>query len=686
MQAVARDGAAPELPGTGGGLQPPDDLVEHGEGLGHAPRRVPLEEPGPRPASLHGQRQRAWLGRQHAPRRGGPAPLVAQSPEQRVEQPVERSPGRPEQPAHLEHGDARGALADVVPYDLQQALDQRRAHRRGVLGQRVGEHDGVAARVDAVEVVGPDEGPRDRLVQAEGPHRLPDVAIGTLGGREATGDPGQRQGRRDAVVAVQAGDLLGDVGGAADVGAPRRWGDRQLVVGLLDGAAEVAQQLGLARRVRLVVQPEEPADPARRHRDAGTCHVRAAVAADPAVGRGAHVLDELDRTGAGPFGTGGVDAPLEPGGRLGDQAEPTRGAADRRRVPRRRLEHHRGGVVGDLGRGTTHDPAQAHRTLGVRDDQVIGMQVALDVVQGRQDLALAGPAHAQLGAGQGGQVVGVHGLAELEHDQVGHVDERADGPDPALGEALPYPPGRRVGQLQVLQRPRHELRAPVEGLDGHGHVAPGYRRGDLGQPYRSGAGEGGDLTGDPEDREVVAAVGHDLDVDDRLPQRHQVVDVDPQRRGRVQDHDAAVVVAELELAGRGQHAVGRDAPDLARAELEPRDRPADLGVDHDVVDLEVPRAADQLDLVVAVGDPHDLQLVRVGVGFAVQHAGGHDVAGAGARGQHPVDLQPGAADELDELVEVHGHVDELGEPGQRDPHEAALLAVAAMGGWGVRSG
>ena len=69
--------------------------------------------------------------------------------------------------------------------------------------------------------------------------------------------------------------------------------------------------------------------------------------------------------------------------------------------------------------------------VAVADQQVVGGERALDVVEGHQRLAVAGPAHPEPAAPHLGQVVGVVGLAQLEHHVVGHVDDELIGRMPS---------------------------------------------------------------------------------------------------------------------------------------------------------------------------------------------------------------------------------------------------------------
>ena len=108
--------------------------------------------------------------------------------------------------------------------------------------------------------------------------------------------------------------------------------------------------------------------------------------------------------------------------------------------PRRLQRHGRRGVV-DLGVGAAHDPGDPDRAVGgVADEEVRWRQLAGHVVQRGQRLALAGEADPEARRiAQRSQVVGVVGLAELEHDVVADVDDVVDRAHPGRRQPLGHP-------------------------------------------------------------------------------------------------------------------------------------------------------------------------------------------------------------------------------------------------------
>ena len=269
----------------------------------------------------------------------------------------------------------------------------------------------------------------------------------------------------------------------------------------------------------------------------------------------------------------GVGALLEPGRRLGPQAEPPRGPGDGDGQEPRHLEQDVGGGAGDLGVGATHHAGDADRpVLAVADQQVVGGERALDVVEGHEVSPSCArrtrkppPAHL-------GQVVGVVGLAQLEHHVVGHVDHvligrmprrvsrramhRVGVADRHAAEDPGHEPPAQVGVDDLDPRPARCRSAGTSSTTGSGS--------ENGTPSRAARSRA-----TPGDRHGVGSVGVDLEVVEH-------VGLDAERLGdrradrqvpAGEDEDAGVVVAQAELARRAEHPVGPLAPQLPAADL-----------------------------------------------------------------------------------------------------------------------
>ena len=209
---------------------------------------------------------------------------------------------------------------------------------------------------------------------------------------------------------------------------------------------------------------------------------------------------------------------LEPKARLAAQRVSCRGPADRDRIEDGRLDDDRGRPLPDLARGTAHDAGDGQWPARVGDQQGVPGQVAPDVIERLE--ALSGPCQpdADRALCDGCTVEHVDRLAELEHHVVAGIDDVGD-------RALP---GGRQAKLDVERRrpddhavdpAAHEAAAQPGVFDGHGDVFAGAvtRAQDLdsGQSER-GAGRGRDLARQADDRERVAAIRLDVDVEDDI--------------------------------------------------------------------------------------------------------------------------------------------------------------------------
>src|SRR5690606_758503 len=123
------------------------------------------------------------------------------------------------------------------------------------------------------------------------------------------------------------------------------------------------------------------------------------------------------------------------------------------------LDDDLGGAVGDLRLQAAHGAGHGDRPRPVGDEDVDGVEVAHDVVERLQPLALQRPPHHDLA----GELVGVEGvqrLAELQHEVVGDVDGQRHrthaGPDEPGAH-----PQRRLGlRVEPGDLAQHE---PVAG-------------------------------------------------------------------------------------------------------------------------------------------------------------------------------------------------------------------------------
>ena len=82
-------------------------------------------------------------------------------------------------------------------------------------------------------------------------------------------------------------------------------------------------------------------------------------------------------------------------------------------------------------------PAMPVGLLAIADENRLGVELALDAVEGGHLLALAGGADDQLAAGDLVEVEGVQRLRGQQHHVVGHVDDVGDRPLPGGHQPSP---------------------------------------------------------------------------------------------------------------------------------------------------------------------------------------------------------------------------------------------------------
>ena len=509
-----------------------------------------------------------------------------------------------------------------------------------------------------------------------------DVA-GGFAEAEAGVDGGLRHGAGEGeagqvVVAVDAQDFLDEVIGDGDVGAPG--GDFDDVGGgglPLGGEAEPAEDG--AHGFGGQVEAGDLGEPLGGELDAGGRLLAGVGVDDAGVGGAARGLQqESHGAGGGEGGEFRVEALLEAEAGLRALVEGGGGTTGAGAVEVGGLQEHVGGVRFDLRVRAAHDAGEGDAGVGVCDEEVVGAELLVAAVEEGDALAGAGAADDDAALGEAVVVEGVEGLAGLQHDEVGDVDDVVDGALAGGDESLLEPVGRGADfdapddGDDVAQAEVRVGDLDAGGVDDGGAVlgVVGLRLAD------SLAGEGGDLAGDAEEGEVVGAVGGGGDVEDGLAEH--VGEGGADFEGVVEDEDALVFVGEAEFALRADHAGGLDAADLGFLELA--GCAVAVGVDQfralqgegdGLAGGDVGCAADDgLGGVAAVVDGGEAEAVGVGVGLQGEDATDADaVAPAGAGAFDVLDFGTGHGEAVGELLDGEGDVDVVGEPGEGDLHE-----------------
>ncbi len=521
-----------------------------------------------------------------------------------------------------------------------------------------------------------------------------------------------------------ARDLLDHVDLARRVGTERRHLDEQAVTfghrGEADRREVGGDPGGLERRAEQGVHPGgADVDPGglTPHRPVLDDARGDGRRGDP--GRRGGERDELADAVRGPHDPFGVDPALEALGGLAAQPEALRGAADETGGELGRLQEDPGGRRPDLARRAAHHAGHADRcVVRVADQAVLDLDLPpggvtgdperpLDPVEGDDPLPRSGEAHHDAVAAETVEVVGVGGLAELEHDVVRGVDDRADRPHPGQHEA-PGDLGRRgqrgdadedaADELLAGLRRRHRDRGEL--ADG----PPGLVDDGLGDRERQAQARR-EVPGHPGDREAVGPVRLDLEVEDGVGDDAEVLGEGlaglhgtgqrgPGGAGRGQHHQSLRVVGEAELAPGAEHPLRHGAAHrAARDDHAVRQLGPDGRERHDVALDEVPRPADDLQRVGAAGVHDDLaDAVRAGDGPDLLDAGQHDAVEAAADVLHALDDEPERVEGLAERAHRRpvAHVGrdrrELPQPRKRYVHGPLRLPAAASRGDSVRSG
>ena len=381
-----------------------------------------------------------------------------------------------------------------------------------------------------------------------------------------------------------------------------------------------------------------------------------------------------------------IDAALEPEARVRLDVEPASGAGGALRIEIGGLDEDIGGGLGDPGIVAAHHPAKPEHFRVVGDDaHVLVDRVGLAV---EREEALAFPPEPR--RDDAFNLVGVIDMQRagaVERDVVGDVDQRIDGAQADRLEPM-LQPFRARTVLDIA----HE--APDE--DGAGRGGPCVelkldwnRVGEdaldwlglvLSQPAEAC---GGKIAGDAAHAEAIGPVRRDGDFD------HCIVEAERGGRraadlgvGRKLD-DTGVLVGQLELALRQQHAVGLDAPNLRLGErqVDAGNVAADRREHAFQPGARVRRSAHDLQTLGAGIDLAHLELIGVRVLRRAQHLRHRERRERGRGVEHLLDLEPDAGERLGDLVHLCHGVEMLLEPAKREFHDSPPARVGmARGG------
>ena len=225
-----------------------------------------------------------------------------------------------------------------------------------------------------------------------------------------------------------------------------------------------------------------------------------------------------------------------------------------------------GGAVLDLAVQAAHNASQGDGLGAVADDQVVGGQLEVLLVQGGDLLAVFGAADDNLAAFQRVHIESMHRLANLQHDVVGDVNDVGDAAQAAQSQ-LAFHPARRWAGGDVVDIVADVARAEVRGFNGDGQAVIGsVGDGVVGGGHLEGlAQHGGNLAGNAQDALAIGAVGGDGDVKDVIVQADDLLNggagdgILGQVKQAVDLSAGIQVVVQAQFLAAAKHAVGLNA-------------------------------------------------------------------------------------------------------------------------------
>ena len=269
------------------------------------------------------------------------------------------------------------------------------------------------------------------------------------------------------------------------------------------------------------------------------------------------------------------------------------------------LNQDAGGRVGHLGRGAAHHTGQADYARIIGNHDILGVQGTLHAVQGHQLLTGHRAAHHDFALNLIG-IVEVQGLTGLQHHVVGDIDGQRQRAHTGQTQTRGHPGRNRGLGLHAGYLAHHEAHATRITVN-RGIVAQGHRvtglvllRGALAvrqhKILKGRTGSVAPLASNTTQRECVTAVRGHVHLGRLIVQAQQLHRIGAKLRIQAQGREhqnTAVIIANTQLAGRGNHASRLVAVGLAGGNRETAGQHgAGQGHDDLVTGLEIVGAAD----------------------------------------------------------------------------------------------
>ena len=289
---------------------------------------------------------------------------------------------------------------------------------------------------------------------------------------------------------------------------------------------------------------------------------------DRAGGAPGHRGEQCNRALDGAPLLGRIDATLKALAGVGLQAQAARAPQERIGREVRGLQEHVRGRLAHRGAQSPHDARQSHRALAVGDQQDLGWRADGIAIEERDRLSGARQTHPDV-APELLQIVGVHGLSQLEHHVVGDIHHRADGAHTGAPQPLTHPQRRLGAIVDAAQDAAGEPWACCRRFEVHRQPLrmSGGRAADRGA-RDFGVGKGCHLAGDADDRHGVAAIGGDIQIEHGLVERQVLAQGSAERGILRQLQDSGRGVRQAELLRGGEHALGLHPTQLRRLDGE----------------------------------------------------------------------------------------------------------------------
>ena len=243
-----------------------------------------------------------------------------------------------------------------------------------------------------------------------------------------------------------------------------------------------------------------------------------------------------------------------------------RSTSHRHLIKTSRLHQNAGGRIGHLSRGATHHTGKTNHAGIISNDNILGMQSTLNTVQSHQLLASSGATHHNLTLNLV-SIVEVQRLTGLQHHVVRNIHRQRQRAHTRQTQTRRHPGRNRRIRLHVRHLTHHETSAcgvtvNRSVITQRNRVTGLVRlRGALAvrqhKILKGRTGSVAPLASDTAQRERVTAVRSHVHLSSLIVQTQQLHRVGADLRVQAQSRkhqNAAVIIANTQLTGRGNHA------------------------------------------------------------------------------------------------------------------------------------